>query len=114
MTGDGELIIEKGAQAMTRTRFKGKLISDPYRNHPFDKYGDETKLVAASSVYAKAPTLLVELAPPRFGITDYIRSIFYRGKHEKHINWKHLSEQILETLMFGLLLCGLLVICINA
>ncbi len=108
MTGDGELIIEKGAQAMTRTRFKGKLISDPYRNHPFDKYGDETKLVAASS-----PTILVELAP-QFGITDYIRSIFYRGKHEKHINWKHLSEQILETLMFGLLLCGLLAICMAA
>ena len=92
---------------MTRTRFKGKLISDPYRNHPFDQYGDETKLVAA-----KAPTLIIE--PPTFGIMDYVRSIFHRGKHEKHINWKHLSEQILETLMFGLLLCGLLVICINA
>ena len=93
---------------MIRTRYKGRLISDPYRNHPYDQYGDETKLVAASS-----PTLLVELAP-QYGIMDYVRSIFYRGKHEKHINWKHLSEQILETLMFGLLLCGLLVICINA
>ena len=108
MTGDGELIIEKGAQAMTRTRFKGKLISDPYRNHPFDKYGDETKLVVASS-----PTILVELAP-QFGITDYIRSIFYRGKHERKINWKHLSGQIAECIMFGLLLCGLLAICMAA
>ena len=98
---------------MTRTRYKGRLISDPYRNHPFDQYGDETKLVAASSVYAKAPTMVIMTAP-QFGIMDYMRSIFHRGKHEKHINWKHLSEQILETLMLGLLLCGLLVICINA
>ena len=98
---------------MTRTRFKGRLISDPYRNHPFDQYGDETKLVAASA-YAKAPTLLVELAPPRFGIMDYVRSIFYRGKHEKHINWKHLSGQLAECIMFGLLLCGLLAICMAA
>lgn len=92
---------------MTRTRFKGKLISDPYRNHPFDQYGDETKLVAASS-----HILIIE--PPTFGIMDYVAAFFKRGKHAKHINWKHLSEQILETLMFGLLLCGLLVICINA
>lgn len=92
---------------MTRTRYKGRLISDPYRNHPFDQYGDET-------AYAKAASPILIIEPPTFGITDYIRSIFYRGKHERKINWKHLSGQLAECIMFGLLLCGLIVICATA